>query len=418
MAMSVRAAGPSTAPATAPATRPAYTVAASEVLFVVTSTGEPRQWMWQGVTKAGYNCGFYVSETFRPGTYTLVEADVGGANAVSRQVTVQADPYREVELPLSADIGKLLSAAPDLTRFVLSPHATYTVSQGPSITRRLQIVAPAGGATVVVKPAMPAGGEGWRGEFAVNVWSTAAKVGLVNLNFKGDTGGRLNADGKTGLGAAYVPMGSLWAVNCDFEGLDFGVQCDSTPRHQANGVLLQGCRASTLYAQGLWIGGTQIDCDSCRFGPSKLEHPIRSSTVDPETNQIPTFIRICGNRFDGTHPKASSADPGKESLALREGRFFYVSGNECVGWGECGQGINTPGHYFGDYVFSGNRFTDPPTAPHTATLNVPRRDERAWPDHRQCRRDADRRDGSYAAGDGGQHAVTASCEINLGFVKL
>jgi len=117
------------------------------------------------------------------------------------------------------------------------------------------------------------------------------------------------------------------------------------------------------------MNGLHGDVDTCS-GHSLLEHPIRASIVDLNTNQVPQFWRLFGCKFDATHQHASTADPGKESAALRDGKYFFVQSNKFVGWGECGQATVSAWDYWGQYVFDANTFLDPTTAPKTGTLNV------------------------------------------------
>ena len=357
-----------------PAAGNACAVAASETLFLVSTvsdngTLQPRKWTFQGQTKAGYNCGFWVPPNTAAGTYQLLESDETGARGTVHPVSVSADPYTTVYLPAGADLTKTIGAAPDRTRYLLAAHANYVVTAQPFASQRVQLVGQAGTA-ITAKPAVAASGD-WPELFAVWTTSASAKVGLVNLTFERDTGGRLNSQGKTSTGAAYVSIGSLWAIDCTFNGMDFGVDCDSTPAHGACGVLVQGCQWPYLYAQGVWIGGEQIDVDTCRGGPSSLEHPIRSSIVNLTTNRMPRFVRVAGCEFNANHANATPMSPGKEAGAFRDGRYFFISGNKFVGWVETGQAdLNGPWDYFGDYVFDSNEIIDPPTAPRTGTLNV------------------------------------------------
>lgn len=354
-----------------------YAVAASEVLFLTSQVSvdgvlQPRRWSFQNATKDGYNCGFWIEPATLAGQFTLVESDVTGANPIIHTVNVTADPYTTVSLAADESLAPLIEGAPDLTRYVLAANADYVITTQPFAARRLQLVGQSG-TIVTIKPSIAPGAANWNGLFAVWLTAAAAKVGLVNLIFVADTGGKLNSQGKTSTGAAYVPIGSLWAVNCTFSGMDLGIQADSTggPNgQQADGILVQSCRWPDLYGQGVWIAGQIIDVDSCQGGPSKLEHPIRSSIVNLTTNQLPTFVRVAGCTFDATHASATTADPGKESAAFRDGRYFHINGNTFIGWVECGQGTPNAWDYFGEYVFDANVFVDPVTAPNTGTLHV------------------------------------------------
>jgi len=334
-------------PPAQPTVGAAYVIDASETLHVSSTAADAtgalklRTWTFMGQTQTGYNAAFWVPNTTPVGTQTLQEFDAWTtSNETVHSVTINADPYKEVVLPSGGDLHAAIDSAANLTRVVLPAGSSYTITQTAYVPQRVQVVAGGAGVTVRINPPIPAGLTTWPAFYFLWNDAVSAQLTVTGVNFTGPSTMRLDASIKTGLTAAYAPLGMLTMVDCSFSKLDQGVQLDSRPSYECDGVLFLNCNANdgTMCGCPIWGAGQHIVVEGCKLGPSTQEHPLRFSIVNLTTNQIPQFIRI-GN---STLTAVKQSTLAKECLALRDCRYVCVDNVDGNNWAECGQGsVNT-----------------------------------------------------------------------------
>jgi hypothetical protein len=368
---------PTTVPITGPTTQPqsvSYTVSASEVLAVRSTTGQPRLWTLAvpGVshsTQDGFNASWCLPISTQADTYQLTESNLDGSGAKVQGIKVLMDPYTTYNLSSGADIAGAIKSHPDHSRFALSA-GQYIVTSSIAVNGRVQIVAANALRTTVVMqpPAAADPSQPWQSLYCFYLApGSSASLGLQGLTFTSRTGAggdMLNSLHKTGCSVCFQGS-SCWANLVIFSRVDTGIQCDA----KSSVTLLQDSNWSdkSICGVGIWLA-SGCNVQGCTGGPSTQEHCLRASLGT--NNVVPQFVRVADNTFDASHPSASTLNPGKESMAFRDGKYFYVARNRAIGWSECGQDAVTSPDQFSDYVFTANTIADPPNALHTGTLHA------------------------------------------------
>ena len=341
-----------------------YSVDAGETLHVTTTlqdaTGAwvPRTWVFMNQCQTGYNAAFWVPDTTPPDQLILQEFDAWTTdNEIDHTVTINPDPYTVSVVPPGGDLRAAIAGAPNLTRLLLSGKSNYTVTKEVFVDKRLQLVSSGPGVTVTIDPQVPAGwtedprtgrwvpehghDKGWPAFYFLNSSAVVAQITLIGINFTGPAAMRLDASThKTGISALHTPMGMLTMVACSFRRMDQGVQLDSTPKIQCDGVLFLNCNANdgTMRGVPIWGAGRNVVVEGCSLGPSTQEHPLRFSIVNLQTNQVPQFIRI-GN---STLTAVKQSTLAKECLAIRDAAYVCVDNVDGNNWAECGQKLVQP----------------------------------------------------------------------------